>query len=65
MYFPLKYFFFQNISLVNSTVSEARSYDETTIQPPTKTLRSIYDKQSSHLNNDVSIIVNVCVLMKE
>uniref|UniRef100_A0A336MDB4 CSON015464 protein n=1 Tax=Culicoides sonorensis TaxID=179676 RepID=A0A336MDB4_CULSO len=36
------------------TVSEARSYDETTIQAPTKSLRSIYDKQSSHMNNDVS-----------
>lgn len=38
-----------------STVSAARSYDETTIQAPTKLLRgSFYDKQSSQqLNNDV------------
>ncbi|XP_044736868.1 uncharacterized protein LOC123298838 [Chrysoperla carnea] len=37
------------------TVSEARSYDETTIQPPTKSLRSVggYDsKPSSHHNNE-------------
>lgn len=38
------------------TVSEARSYDETTIQPPTKSLRSGYDSKpsSQHHNNDVS-----------
>ncbi|GLV34887.1 uncharacterized protein CBL_09367 [Carabus blaptoides fortunei] len=36
------------------TVSEARSYDETTIQPPTKSLRSGYDSKpsSQHHNND-------------
>lgn len=35
-------------------MSEARSYDETTVQPPTKAIRNIYFKQSSHTNNDVS-----------
>lgn len=34
------------------TVSEARSYDETTIHPPTKSLRSNYDK-----NNEVLFII--------
>ena len=34
-------------------MSEARSYDETTIQPPTKAIRNIYFKQTSHTNNEV------------
>lgn len=39
-------------------MSEARSYDETTIQAPTKAVRNIYfkdykDTQSSHANHDV------------
>ncbi|XP_017786883.1 PREDICTED: uncharacterized protein LOC108569731 [Nicrophorus vespilloides] len=34
------------------TISESRSYDETTIQPPTKTLRSDYDTKSSHHHHD-------------
>lgn len=46
---------FNSVPQNNTMESEARSYDETTIQPPTKSLRSIYDKQSSHLMNDVSI----------
>jgi hypothetical protein len=33
-------------------MSEARSYDETTIQAPTKAIRNIYFKQTS-TNNEV------------
>lgn len=35
-------------------MSEARSYDETTIQAPTKAIRNIYFKQTSQTNNEVS-----------
>jgi hypothetical protein len=37
------------------TVSEARSFDETTVQPPTKSLNSNYGSNPSSRNpNDVS-----------
>lgn len=63
---PVKYCFYIVLTFKDSlnlplypyfrrTVSEARSYDETTIQAPTKSLRSVYEKQSSHMNNDVSV----------
>jgi hypothetical protein len=34
-------------------MSEARSYDETTIQAPTKAIRNIYFKQPSTSQNEV------------
>ncbi|XP_073985317.1 uncharacterized protein isoform X2 [Rhodnius prolixus] len=37
---------FSTIRTADRTVSEARSYDETTIHPPTKSLRSNYDKNN-------------------
>lgn len=40
---------------LHRTISESRSYDETTIQPPTKSYRHDYDsKPSSQHQNDVS-----------
>lgn len=47
------------------TVSEARSYDETTIQPLTKTMRSIFDSKppSHHHNNDVRTANNNNILI--
>lgn len=42
----------------HKTMSEARSYDETTIHPPTRTLKTNYSgsSPSSRINNDVSEI---------
>lgn len=34
-----------------SARSEVRSYDETTIQPQTKSLRSLYDSKSQYMND--------------
>lgn len=31
--------------------SEVRSYDETTVQPTTKSLRSLYDSKSQNMND--------------
>lgn len=41
----------------HKTMSEARSYDETTIHPPTRSLKTHYSgsSPSSRVNNDVSI----------
>lgn len=39
----------------HKTMSEARSYDETTIHPPTRSLKTHYSGSShSRVNNDVS-----------
>lgn len=36
-------------------MSEARSYDETTVQAPTKSVRNMFFKQTSQTNNEVKI----------
>jgi hypothetical protein len=39
-------------------MSEARSYDETTIQAPTKAIRNLYFKQISQMTNNETLHTN-------
>lgn len=47
-------------------MSEARSYDETTIQAPTKAIRNLYYKQLSHCHDgsNTEVIKNFHLIIK-